>query len=87
MEMTGGDAAIIRAIVDRCGRPEACSVLETSQATSEQIRAMAECAIFVGHKTHSVVFALSVAVPIVAVAYHPKTKDFMSQFGLSELLH
>ena len=84
MEMTGGDAPIIRGIVDRCGHPEACSVLDSSQIASEQRQAMIECAMFVGHKTHSVIFALSSAVPVVAIAYHQKTKDFMSQFGLSE---
>jgi colanic acid/amylovoran biosynthesis protein len=84
MEITGGDAPIIRAIVERCGHPEACSVLDSSQVVSEHRRSMVECAMFIGHKTHSVIFALSSAVPVVAIAYHQKTRDFMSQFGLSD---
>jgi colanic acid/amylovoran biosynthesis protein len=84
MEMGGGDADLLRAIVERSGRPDACAIQDARQPTSEQLRAIAECRVFVGHKTHSVVFALSAAVPIVAIAYHRKTRDFMEQFGLGE---
>ena len=39
---------------------------------------------FVGHKTHSVVFSLVAATPLLAIAYHQKTTDFMAQYGLSD---
>jgi polysaccharide pyruvyl transferase WcaK-like protein len=84
MEIGGGDAEMLQEIVQRSGCPEACSILNPRQETSEQLRAVAECRVFVGHKTHSVIFALSAAVPIVAIAYHRKTHDFMEQFGLAE---
>lgn len=38
--------------------------------------------IAIGHKTHSVVYGLAMAVPTVAICYHPKTRFFMDQFGL-----
>ena len=40
--------------------------------------------IFVGTRMHSNIFALSQNVPCVAIAYEPKTKSIMKQFGLQE---
>ena len=39
---------------------------------------------FVGHKTHSQIFSLVAATPLLAIAYHKKTEDFMAQYGLEE---
>jgi polysaccharide pyruvyl transferase WcaK-like protein len=39
---------------------------------------------FVGHKTHSQIFSLVAATPLLAIAYHKKTEDFMTQFGLEK---
>jgi polysaccharide pyruvyl transferase WcaK-like protein len=39
---------------------------------------------FVGHKTHSQIFSLVAATPLLAVAYHKKTEDFMAQFKLEK---
>jgi colanic acid/amylovoran biosynthesis protein len=46
--------------------------------------AVSKCSIFLGHKTHSVVMALSAAVPILAIAYHSKTAEFMEKFHMSD---
>ena len=59
-------------------------IVEGFPGTIEHINAMAQCRIFVGHKTHSVVFALVAGTPLIAIAYHKKTEDFMAAFGLSE---
>jgi polysaccharide pyruvyl transferase WcaK-like protein len=39
---------------------------------------------FVGHKTHSQIFSLVAGTPLIAIAYHKKTRDFMTQFGIEK---
>ena len=50
--------------------------------TEQHIKAVAKCRFFVGHKTHSVVFALTSGTPLIAIEYHPKTRNFMDQFDI-----
>lgn len=40
--------------------------------------------IILAYKTHSVVFSLINTVPVVAIAYHPKSIEFMDSVGLKE---
>lgn len=40
--------------------------------------------VVIGCKTHSVVFCATVGTPVVAVAYHKKSVDFMNSMGLGE---
>ena len=39
---------------------------------------------FIGHKTHSVIFALAAGTPLIGIAYHVKTIEFMTQFGVEK---
>jgi len=48
------------------------------------LKQLAQCKFFVGHKTHSIIFALLTATPLIAIAYHVKTMDFMRQYGLED---
>lgn len=52
--------------------------------TEEHLKEVASCRCFLGYKTHSVIMALTTATPLMAIAYHKKTEDFMSEFGLGE---
>lgn len=54
--------------------------------TKTHLKHLSECQFFIGHKTHSIVFALTMATPLIAISYHPKTSDFMKQFEVSENL-
>ncbi|GIA54214.1 Polysaccharide pyruvyl transferase [Vibrio cholerae] len=38
----------------------------------------------IGHKTHSIIYGLALEVPTIAVAYHEKTRYFMSMYGFEE---
>jgi polysaccharide pyruvyl transferase WcaK-like protein len=58
--------------------------VEGYPGTVDHINAIAKCKLFVGHKTHSQIFSLVAATPLLAVAYHKKTEDFMAQFGLEK---
>ncbi len=84
MELQGTDRACIEAVIDNVDKKENCEIMEGFPGTSEHINAVAQCRIFVGHKTHSQIFSLVAATPLLAIAYHKKTEDFMAQFGLEK---
>lgn len=78
------DRVTIREIVDGSEHRAACSVYENDHDMISHIKELSRCRVFIGHKTHSVIFSLISATPLVAIAYHPKTVDFMEQFGIRE---
>jgi polysaccharide pyruvyl transferase WcaK-like protein len=84
MEMQGADRPCIEDIINRVGKKENCEIVKNFPGTIEHINAIAQCKIFLGHKTHSQIFSLLAATPLIAVAYHRKTEDFMAQFGLED---
>jgi len=84
MELQGTDRACIEAVINNVNKKEICEIVEGFPGTSDHINAVAECKMFVGHKTHSQIFSLVAATPLLAIAYHKKTEDFMVQFGLEK---
>ena len=51
--------------------------------TKEDLEEVSKCKIFLGHKTHSTIFALATGTPLIALAYHPKTIKFLQQFDMA----
>ncbi|MHC4555703.1 MAG: polysaccharide pyruvyl transferase family protein [Planctomycetota bacterium] len=84
MEMQGSDRPCIEDVIDNVDKKENCEIVEGYPGTVDHINAIAKCKLFVGHKTHSQIFSLVAATPLLAVAYHKKTEDFMAQFGLEK---
>jgi len=84
MELQGTDRACIEAVINSVDKKGNCEIVEGFPGTSDHINAVAQCRIFVGHKTHSQIFSLVAATPLLAIAYHKKTEDFMAQFGLEK---
>lgn len=87
MEIKGSgpdDRNMIKKIVALIDDVKKCVINDHDMDTLTHMKKVSECRIFIGHKTHSVIFALTVGTPIVALAYHVKTKDFLEQFGLSK---
>jgi polysaccharide pyruvyl transferase WcaK-like protein len=84
MEMQGADRPCIEDIIRCLGKKENCEIVEDFPGTLEHINKIAQCKIFLGHKTHSQIFSLVAATPLIALAYHRKTEDFMAQFGLED---
>lgn len=78
------DRPCIEAILETVRDRAQCSVYEEAASMREHIKEVAKCRFFIGHKTHSVIIALVTGTPLLAIAYHPKTADFMTQFELSE---
>ncbi|MEI6139832.1 MAG: polysaccharide pyruvyl transferase family protein [Mariniphaga sp.] len=62
-------------------------IIEQNDLTTEQhLAEIMKCKVFIGHKTHSVIFALTVGTPLIAISYHPKTIDFLKEYKLEENL-
>ena len=76
------DRRMIKEITAKISNKEKYIIHDKDLETKQHIKAVAKCRFFVGHKTHSVVFALSSGTPLIAIEYHPKTKNFMTQFGI-----
>ncbi len=86
MELKDGgsdDRPLIREIAGRIKDTARCIVEDRDMDTAEHLAKVARCRVFAGHKTHSVIFALAAGTPLIALAYHKKTEDFMAQYGLS----
>ena len=89
MELKGtgpDDRPYIRRIIERVECPEKCYVYDKDMETADHLREVGKCQVFVGHKTHSTIFALATGTPLLAIAYHPKTIEFMRQFGMEEFV-
>lgn len=85
MELKGSgpdDRRLIREIVGAADYGSEEQIVDRDLDTFSHLEEVAKCRIFVGHKTHSAIFALTVGTPLVALAYHRKTEDFMAQYRL-----
>ena len=74
------DRKMIKEITAKISNKEKHIIHNKDLETEHHIKAVSKCRFFVGHKTHSVVFALTSGTPLIAIEYHPKTRNFMTQF-------
>lgn len=89
MELKGtppDDRPYIQRIIERVEYPDKCNVYDDDLETAEHLREVSKCQVFVGHKTHSTIFALATGTPLLAIAYHPKTIEFMRQFEMEQFV-
>lgn len=84
MELSGDDLSVISAIQDVCDIGEKSEVVDPGIPVEEHMRMVSECRFYIGHKTHSIVFSLATCTPVIAIAYHKKSLEFMMDFGLEE---
>ena len=85
MELKGtgpDDRNLINEIIDQIEKKEHCYLYEQDMTTLQHISEVAKCRIFIGHKTHSTIFALTCGTPLVGIAYHSKTLEFMIQYEM-----
>ena len=78
------DRIILNKILSLVNNKNRCLIHDEDYDTEVHLDKVAECKYFVGHKTHSIIFSLTVGTPIISLAYHPKSTDFMRQFGLEK---
>ena len=87
MELKGtppDDRPLIHEIISHTTTPASCFVYDEDMPTEKHIIEVSKCQFFIGHKTHSTIFALATGTPLVGIAYHPKTREFMQQFGVQD---
>jgi polysaccharide pyruvyl transferase WcaK-like protein len=60
------------------------SIIDCDSSPLETIKLVAPSSMVIAHKTHAVVYGLSLAIPTIAISYHPKTTQFMEKFGQAE---
>lgn len=82
MEMKNTEPDDRPMIRDICGllHAENYEIIDNDMVADEHIREIANCRVFVGHKTHSTIFALAAGTPLLGIAYHPKTSEFLNQY-------
>lgn len=78
------DRDCIKDIIQLCCNKKEIQFIDVDEPTNKHLKAISECCMFIGHKTHSVVFSLTVGTPLLAIAYHSKTRDFLKQYDLEE---
>jgi len=84
MEILGtppDDRKLIHEIIDKIDLKENVTVMP-EMPTLQHLHEVGKCKFFIGHKTHSTIFALTVGTPLIGIAYHPKTREFMRQYNL-----
>jgi len=79
------DRLVARRILALAGHPRAARLVD-QELTAGQIKWLCgQTDLFVGTRMHSNIFALSMGVPSLAIAYQPKTVGILEQLGLEEL--
>jgi len=78
------DRLVARRVLDLAGHPEAARLLDDDLAANEIKWVCGRMDLFVGTRMHSNIFALSMGVPVIAIAYQPKTVGILEQLGLEE---
>lgn len=88
MEMAyqSDDRPLAREIVQLMKYRDSVKVIDNEYAEDETMGIIGSMDLFVGAKTHSIIFALRMKVPTVCIMYHPKAKEFMTTFGQEEFV-
>lgn len=83
---TGGDRPIIREMISMVGKEYAnrISMVTEDLSSTETANVISRCDVFVGTKTHSIVYGLKTATPTLSISYQEKSTAFMRMFGMGE---
>ncbi len=84
MEYNDQELNSINQIIELMNYKNKIMIYPFMTTTEEHLREVASCRCFIGYKTHSVIMALTTATPLIAIAYHQKTIDFMRDFGIDD---
>lgn len=78
----GGDRPIIREMIGAMKEAQHIHVLEGDHDCIFTSSVLARVDIFIGTKTHSIVYGLKSSVPTISISYHDKANEFMEMFGM-----
>jgi colanic acid/amylovoran biosynthesis protein len=80
----GGDRPLSQEIINQTGRQDRISVLEGELSPHVTASVIAQTDMFIGTKTHSIVYGLKGGVPTISISYQDKSNSFMEMFELRE---
>lgn len=80
----GGDRPLSQEIIHHTDRQERISVLDGELPPHVTASVIAQTDIFIGTKTHSIVYGLKGGTPTISISYQDKSNSFMEMFGLRE---
>ena len=84
MEYDHKEESDIRSVISKMKVKGNVSVFAFTSSTIDHLNEVASCKLFVGYKTHSIIMALTTGTPLIAIAYHQKSIDFMKSYGLDD---
>lgn len=77
-----GDRTIAEEMIGLTGYHDRIKVANGDLTPGETASLIAETDIFVGTKTHSIVYGLKTATPTLSISYQQKSTEFMKLFGM-----
>ena len=80
----GGDRPLAKEMIEQSARESDIFVLEGELSPSVTAAVIAATDLFIGTKTHSIVYGLKGGVPTISISYQDKSNEFMAMFGLRE---
>ena len=78
------DAAVAQRVRARMAEAARAVVVDGSHTPAEKAALIGSCDVVLGMRLHSLVFAITAAVPAVALAYDPKVESVMREAGLPD---
>lgn len=79
---TGGDRPIIQEMMNMVGSKERISMVTDDLNSMETANLISQSDIFIGTKTHSIVYGLKTATPTLSISYQAKSTEFMKLFSM-----
>jgi len=80
----GGDRPLSIEIIKNIKYKNSIKLLDGDFNPLETASLIANCDIFVGTKTHSIVYSLNALVPTISISYQEKSTEFMDMFGVRD---
>lgn len=82
----GGDERnFLKSVVEKCNS-EKVKYIDEDFDPKTTLQIFNGASYVIGHKTHSIIYGLALSKPTIAIAYHEKSKFFMSMFGLDNFV-
>lgn len=81
---TGGDRPIIQEMMGKVNKKGNISMVIDDLTPMETANIISLCDIFIGTKTHSIVYGLKTFTPTLCISYQEKSTEFMKLFDMEE---
>ena len=81
---SGGDKPLAQEMIEESGQAENIYILQEELTSYLTAAVIANTDIFIGTKTHSIVYGLKGLVPTISISYQDKSNQFMKMFNVYE---